>query len=168
MINRHGGRSGSWLTIGIGDSINKSSTDFMRRKLIIHMVLGYLCERRIATRRVRLDQIVQELFEAGYPSIVSMDRYHLKKRLKWAASVQQPSMIAGSTAKVLEILLNSLSAHCQSISEYLPEAAELEKKIDHIGNLILRGHKFVRHLARYADSFEGGKAIDISSDLEGL
>jgi len=133
---------------------------------LIHMVLGYLCERRIATRRLRLDQIVQELFEAGYQDPVSMDRYDLKKRLKWAASVQQPSMIAGSTAKVLDILLNSLSAHRQSISEYAPEDIGLAEKIDHIENLILRGYKFVQHLSQYADSFESGEATQFQSELK--
>lgn len=133
---------------------------------LMHMVLGYLSERRIATQRLRLDQIMQELLDAESQSPVSLDRFFLKKQLKWAADVQQPSMIAGSTAKVLDNLLKSLGAHHQSIRDCYSEDLGLNRKLDHIKTLIVRGQEFVAHLSQYAEAFERGETVQILSELK--
>ena len=113
---------------------------------LTHMVLGYIGERRTVTRRLRLDQIVQELFEATGGDPDCLDRYRLKKRLQYAATIQHPPMIAASTGKVLDLLLRRLEKHrleCRSLDLESPEVA---KKIHQIDGLITHGHHLVSQL----------------------
>lgn len=117
---------------------------------LIHMVLGYLGERRLAARRLRLNQIIQEFIDTGYHHPITMDRYRLKERLIWAATVQQPTMIAISIAKVLDILLRNLSHHRRTFSAISFNGLSIEKKLNYIDTMILKGQKLVEQLSLYA------------------
>jgi len=138
----------------IGIHLSKMEELIESSAFLIHMVLGYLCERRIAARRLRLDQIVQGLIEAGYHHSILGDRDGLRKRLQWAATIQKPSLIAGSTAKVLDILLRSLRGYRQDFGTIPIDDVGIERKMDHIDTMILKGQRLVDNLLLYAGDME--------------
>ena len=59
---------------------------------LIHMVLGYLGERRTVAKRIRLNQLISEIKSQAYStsSDDEGDQWNFEARLKWASRVQRP------------------------------------------------------------------------------
>ncbi|MDA8140281.1 MAG: ATP-binding protein [Desulfobacteraceae bacterium] len=117
---------------------------------MIHLVLGYLGERRTAAKRLRLNQLIAQI-HSELPEEKQLEaHWDFEARLKWAARVQRPRLIACSTARVLELLFNSIQAHAK-VMHASPEAgACIRKKIDTIDALVQRGLDLTHRLRLYA------------------
>lgn len=117
---------------------------------LIHMVLGYLSERRTVAKRVRLNQLITEMKSESNAFGGEEDPWNFEARLKWASRVQRPRLIAGSTARVLEVLFESIRNHCGAISVSGEEDNRLQKRLSTIIALVDRGLDIVRQMRHYA------------------
>jgi signal transduction histidine kinase len=117
---------------------------------MIHLVLGYLGERRTAAKRLRLNQLINQI-RAELPQEKQSDaHWDFEARLKWAARVQRPRLIACSTARVLELLFNSIHSHCKAMQHYPQAEAGVRNKVDILNTLVSRGLKLTHQLRLYA------------------
>ena len=117
---------------------------------LINMVFGYLGERREYARRARLDQIFQEIKGQDQASAYNLESHNLKKKLQLAGSVQEPQLVAGSVAKILNVLLQGLSTQRSKLAPHLPFDTIVQNKMDQIDALILRGQQIMHYLQTYA------------------
>ena len=117
---------------------------------LINMVFGYLGERREHARRARLDQIFQEIMGQDQAGAHKFKSHNLKKRLQRAATVQEPQVVAGSVAKILNVLLQGLSTQRSKMASPLPFDTLVQNKMDQIDALMLRGQQITNYLQIYA------------------
>ncbi len=121
---------------------------------LIHMVLGYLAERRIAIKSIWLNQLVTQIKNEISSSDKNDESWDFEERLKWASRVQRPCTIAGSMGRVLEMLLLSIQSQCKEIVIEGSCDAFIPEKLDAINALVLRGLAITRQLRFYAGNFE--------------
>ena len=120
---------------------------------LIHMVLGYLGERRTVAKQMRLNQLISEIRnETGLAAGID-DPWNFEARLKWASQVQQPRIIASSTARVLEVLFQGIEKHCKEIIALKDINAVTQKKLATIDVLVRRGLDITWKLRLYAGDF---------------
>ena len=124
---------------------------------LIHMVLGYLGERRTAAKRIRLNQLISEIKGGLAAGFSGNDPWNFEARLKWASRVQRPRMIASSTARVLEVLFQGIEAHCKDIMIEKAGFACIEKKLRTIDCLVTRGLEITNQLRLYAGDYKPRK-----------
>ena len=117
---------------------------------LIHMVLGFLSERRTVAKRIRLNQLISEMKCDGCTSLGEGDPWNFTARLKWASRVQRPRLIAGSTGRVLEVLFQSIGKHCRAILSPEEDDARFQKRLSTINILVDRGLDMVGQLLLYA------------------
>ena len=120
---------------------------------LIHMVLGFLGERRTVAKRIRLNQLISEMKCEGYATEGEEDPWNFEARLKWASRVQRPRLIAGSTARVLEVLFRSVGKHCCAIVSPNGDDLRLQRRLSTITTLVDRGLDIVNQLRMYAGDF---------------
>jgi signal transduction histidine kinase len=121
---------------------------------LIHMVLGYLAERRIAAKSIWLNQLVAQIKSEMSGSDKNDAPWDFEERLKWASLVQHPRTIAGSMAHVLEMLLVSIQSQCKEIVIEGSSDTSILERLDNINALALRGLETTRQLRLYAGHFE--------------
>ncbi len=121
---------------------------------LIHMVLGYLAERRIAIKSIWLSQLVTQIKNEISSSDKNEEPWDFEEKLKWASRVQRPCTIAGSMGRVLEMLLMSIQSQCDEIVIEGSCDASIPEKLDAINALVLRGLEITRQLRFYAGNFE--------------
>lgn len=120
---------------------------------LIHMVLGYLGERRTVAKQMRLNQLISEIRnETGLDNGID-DPWDFEARLKWASRVQRPRMIASSTARVLEVLFQGIEKHCREILALKDIDITNKKKLSTIDSLVERGLDITCKLRLYAGDF---------------
>ena len=124
---------------------------------LIHMVLGYLGERRTAAKRIRLNQLISEIKGGLAAGFNGNDPWNFEARLKWASRVQRPRMIASSTARVLEVLFQGIEAHCKDIMVEKAGFACIEKKLRIMDCLVTRGLEITNQLRLYAGDYKPRK-----------
>ncbi len=120
---------------------------------LIHMVLGFLSERRTVAKRIRLNQLISEMKCGSYASFGEGDPWNFEARLKWASRVQRPRLIAGSTGRVLEVLFQSIGKHCRAILSPEEVDAQLQKRLTTINVLVDRGLDMIGQLLLYAGDY---------------
>lgn len=104
-----------------------------------HMVLGYLGERRAVAKRLRLNQLLQELRLTpadGRPDDTASD---LEARLKNALRRQTPAVIAEAAARVMAWLFASLQQHLQVGAPAQPPTGPAREKWAVIAQLTAQG-----------------------------
>jgi signal transduction histidine kinase len=118
---------------------------------LIHMVMGYLGERRTSAKKIRLNQLISQISGLdGSDGKKDEAPWNLEARLKWASRIQQPRMIAGSAARVLEVLFKGIQAHCDNINSIRPTHTRIAEKMDRIATLVARGFGLIDQLRLYA------------------
>lgn len=121
---------------------------------LIHMVLGYLGERRRSAKKIRLKQLISEMKKEFPDSIIcEVDHWDFEKRLQWASRVQQPRMIAGSTARVLDVLLKGIDGHCRDLLQEKAKDQEILKRLNNIERLVVSGTAITDQLRFYSGEF---------------
>lgn len=136
---------------------------------LINLVLGYLGERRIIARRLRLNQLIaqvrSELPEDHAPDM-GMD---LERLLQWASRVQRPRIVASSTARVLDLLFKSIEFHCHEMRIHNGHNPEIQKKTNTIRELLLRGFAIIDRLRMYAaDRRPKMRRVGVPSLIKGV
>lgn len=121
---------------------------------LIHMVLGYLGERRIQAKRVRLNQLIAEIKAEIPGGTDGRDPWNFEARLKWASRVQRPRMIASSTAQVLEVLFQGINSYCRDVASEKAGEKCIQKKMDAINTLVARGLEMTQQLRLYSGDFK--------------
>jgi len=126
---------------------------------LIHMVLGYLGERRTIAKRIRLNQLIMEIKnEIQDCDGEKEDPWNFEARLKWASRVQRPRMIASSTARVLEVLFQGIGAHCRDIVVRKAGEKDISNKMENIATLVARGLQITHQLRLYAGDVKSSMA----------
>jgi signal transduction histidine kinase len=121
---------------------------------LIHMVLGYLAEQRLAEKSIWLSQLLAQINSETSSSDQNEVPWDFEERLKWASRVQHPSTIASSMARVLEVLLMSIQSHCKEIVIEESRDAFILEKLEAINALVLRGLEINRQLRLYSGNFK--------------
>ncbi|MBT8342123.1 MAG: hypothetical protein KJP07_19125 [Desulfatitalea sp.] len=117
---------------------------------LIHMVLGYLCERRGRVRKIRLNQLITEIRGNTQPSLTDVDSWNFEERLKWASRIQRPRMVAGSTARVLDALFHTIDSHCREMISISSRDHRISTRLTKVETLVHRGLTMTRQLRFYA------------------
>lgn len=126
---------------------------------LIHTVLGYLGERRYREKMIRLQQLLGQLREELPGSdAFKEDCWNFEERLRWVSRIQCPRMIAGSTARVLEVLFRGAEALCQKIDAKPIHCPDMEGKLSMIKHLVTRGLNLTNQLRMYSEEFDPDKA----------
>lgn len=126
---------------------------------LIHTVLGYLGERRYREKMIRLRQLLGQLREELPDSdAFNEDCWNFEERLRYVSRIQCPRMIAGSTARVLEVLFQGAEALCRKIDATPIHCPDMESKIATIKHLVIRGLNLTDQLRMYSEEFNPDKA----------
>jgi len=121
---------------------------------LIHMVLGYLGERRTVAKQIRLNQLISEIRSETGVAVGVDDPWNFEARLKWASRVQRPRMIASSTARVLEVLFRGIENHCKAILAQNLNDESILKKLATIDVLVARGLDITCKLRLYGGDYQ--------------
>lgn len=136
---------------------------------LIHLVLGYLGERRVVARRLRLNQLTAQVNKELPEDHTADMELDLERVLEWASRVQRPRVIAASTARVMGIFLKSIQFHCSEISNLNGHDPAVQKKGDTICKLVLRGLAITDRLDMYAaDARPNARRVGIQTMLKRL
>lgn len=117
----------------------------------IHLILGYLAERRTLAKRLRLIQMVSEM--AIYVPDADT-RKELLRQLQTNAALRRPQLVAENTSKIMDQLLHDIEALCNDMAFLDGPAAHLEEKVQKIEMLASRA----RELTQQLDFFAGREA----------
>lgn len=121
---------------------------------LIHMVLGYLSERLVEAKRMRLQQLFKEMKAEVPGSLNESDFWKLEERLQWASRSQNPRLIASSSARVLEVLFQEIQFFCQELASSKAGHRCIMDKLDAIEILAARGLELTQLLRWYAGDFK--------------
>ncbi len=117
---------------------------------LIHMVLGYLGERRTIAKRIRLDQMIEEI-KSDSPLQESEDFFlAFEEALNWASRIQSPPMVASSTARVFELLLQRIQSNSMNIMKATKDNPKIQKRLLAVDALVTRGLETTKKLRCYA------------------
>lgn len=118
--------------------------------LLIHSLFGYLAERRVATRHLRLVQLVQEINERIQGPDIAIDIKEIEKSLETALLNTRPTMVARGMTYVLDQLLHWIDSELQSALLEAPKEQDIIKRLHTIDTVLKRGFNLVRQLQLYA------------------
>jgi hypothetical protein len=114
--------------------------------LLIHSLFGYMAERRMATKHLRLVQLVQEINARIHNPEIALDIHEIEKGMERASFITRPSEVAESMAPVLDQLLRWIEGQLQSARAVTEKEVTVVKKLNTIDGLLKRGHQLVRQL----------------------
>lgn len=120
--------------------------------LLIHSLFGYLAERRVATRHLRLVQLVQEINERIQNPEIAIDIEAIEESMEHAFRETRPRAAASGMARVLAQLLIWIDGELQKALSVLPIVRSESKRLDTIQGVLKRGFDFVKQLELYAGS----------------
>lgn len=121
---------------------------------LTHTVLGYIGERRSLAKKIRLNQLLNQINQNIHVASYSEGLWDFEAALKWASCVQQPRMVAGSAARVLEVLFHEIQAHCLAFVPLKVHNKGIQDKLEMIDQLIRRGLDLTHQLRLYAADFK--------------
>ncbi len=125
---------------------------------LINMVLGYLGERRSMEKRVRLNQLIQEIKQAVRNSENDDDApYDFEALLKWASRVKNPRTVAGSTARILDVLFRGIQSHCGDTAIGMGKNGKIKTRLEIINTLVTKGLEMTLQVHRFAGEVEPKK-----------
>ena len=113
---------------------------------LIHVILGYMGERRKAAKSIRLNQLIKEvqgLTQVGDPVF---DILGLDTLMHWVSQANHPQSIALSIAWVIERLLSKIKIYRSAILNAAHNNRTLRKQLATIAVLVERGLMITRKL----------------------
>jgi hypothetical protein len=113
----------------------------------IHLILGYLAERRVVAKRLRLNQLVDAITLHVPDAVV---RKELVRQLQVNAALRRPRAIAGSTARILDHLMTGIEALCRDIDTGIDDYPKVKGRTSKINDLIAKGRAKILLLNYYA------------------
>jgi hypothetical protein len=120
----------------------------------IHLILGYLAERRVLAKRLRLNQLVGEITLHVPDDGV---RKELVRQLQINEALRRPRAIAGSTARILDHLLSGIETLCRGIDTGIDDHPKMKGRTTKIAELIGKGRKMTTLLHYYTGLKTGMK-----------
>jgi hypothetical protein len=125
---------------------------------LINMVLGYLGERRSMEKRVRLNQLIQEIKQAVRNNEGEDATYDFEALLKWASKVQNPHIVAGSTARILDVLFRGIQLHCGDTGiDTGGHNGKIGARLEIINTLVTKGLEMTLQVHQFAGNFSSKK-----------
>jgi hypothetical protein len=113
----------------------------------IHLILGYLAERRVSAKRLRLNQLVNKI--SLYVPDVAVQK-ELVRQLQVNAELRRPRSVAGSTARILDYLMHGIESLCREIDGGVTDHPKVKERIAKIDDLAIRGRRMTTLLHHYA------------------
>ncbi len=117
---------------------------------LIHIIFGYLAERRMVAKRLQLVQLIHEINACIQSHGGHMDIEKIETSMQWASRVQCPSLIAGNIARVLEQLFDWVEDHYQGILREDTGNKAIAERLASIDGMLQKGFKMTKQLKLYA------------------
>ena len=114
---------------------------------LIHLILGYLGERRSTIKMVRMHQLRDQI-DRYLPRNHGHER--LAGQIHWGKIARQPSLMAGGSARVIQVLLDGIDALRRSIVLDTLDDLDVQRRIGIIAALVQRGGLMTSQLLCYA------------------
>lgn len=136
---------------------------------LTHVIFGYLVERKMVTKRLRLVQLIHEINECiqSYGGLMDIDK--IEASMQWATRIRCPSLIAGRIARVLEQLFEGINGHYQSILMEADGQEEITKRLTSIDGLLAKGFHMTKQLKFYAgEAVTNPRCLNLNSLAERL
>ncbi|MEJ2040169.1 MAG: ATP-binding protein [Desulfosarcinaceae bacterium] len=114
---------------------------------LIQLILGYLGERRSAGKAIRLNHLVHQI---GCYLPDQQNTKALSGRLHWSAIAQQPRLMAGATAHIIEMLLSGIETFRRNIVLDTLEIPVIQQRIGIIAALVKKGEMITSQLMCYS------------------
>ena len=117
---------------------------------LINGVFGYLGERRIVAKKIRLNLLLQEINEC-----IPIDGQRVKRDIVQASragvsGVNYSALIGGSLARMLAQLTNHIQRHCVQISRQKQISKAIRTRLHTIDRLLKRAWQIIYQLEMYA------------------
>ena len=133
------------------DRVAQMETMIQEGAYLIQLILGYLGERRALGKAIRLHQLVSHM--ACYlPK--DEDHKHLAERLQKGTKAYQPRLIAGATARIIELLFKGIDTFRHSIVLETLDNPIIQQRIGIIAALLKKGDLITSQLRCYSGDIE--------------
>jgi signal transduction histidine kinase len=116
----------------------------------IQLILGYVAERRISTKRIRLKHLSEEIFQNKH-IVDAFDLNPLWAPLKSADSAFSPAWVAGILVYFLDRFLKKIAPECHAIAAYAKQA---QSRVEKIELLMQRGSSILKQLRLFAGELQ--------------
>lgn len=124
---------------------------------LIHVILGYMGERRKAVKRMRLNHLVKEVQALTRTGDPVFDFIGLDTLMQLLSQAKQAKSIASSTGWVLERLLKEIETYLNAISGSGQGHKALRKHLATINILVERGLLMTRKMRMYSGDIRSRK-----------
>ncbi len=118
--------------------------------LLIQSLFGYMAERRMETKHLRMVQLVQEIYDRIKNTQIEIDIPKIEKGMELASHIRHPAVVAQSMARVLDQLLHWINSHLQSIQKLPNQNLKVRRRLKIIKGIINQGFQTVQHLELYS------------------
>jgi signal transduction histidine kinase len=127
---------------------------------LIHLLFGYLIERRTTTKRLRLKQLIQEIKTYNNISGNDIDFATIETSVIELSKIRNKTQLVSCMARVIDQMLTMVQERRIFIDAQgsldTPKAELYLKKID---SLLMRGFKMIRKLDFYAETIAPQKKL---------
>jgi signal transduction histidine kinase len=135
------------------DSLKQIEGLIQNGSSLIHLLFGFLIERRTTTKRLRLDQLIQEIKTYNNITGNDIDSATIETSVIELSKIRNKTQLVSCMARVMDQMLtmvrekrNIFDAQCSFCS---PKAELYLKKID---SLLISGLQMIRKLDFYAET----------------
>ena len=114
---------------------------------LIHLILGYLAERRSQARCIKMNQLLNEIIRY-LPG--NHDRQALAGRLQWELTVSRSCLMAGAFARIIALLIKGIEAFRRNIALDTLDNPQIQQRIGIIAALLKKAEMIISQLLCYA------------------
>lgn len=120
---------------------------------LIHLLFGYLIERRTATKRLRLNQLIKEIKTYSKISGNEIDFEIIKTSVIELSKIQNKTQLASCMARVMDQMLTMVQEkHIFIETQDWSDSLRAESHLKNIDTLLMRGFLMIRKLDYYAET----------------
>jgi nitrogen-specific signal transduction histidine kinase len=132
---------------------------------LVHLIFGYVIERRADAKKLRLKQLVQEIQEYNDISGNDINLNLIETSISEIPRIENKTKLAACLSRIVNQMLTMVHSKCQFIKKDIP--LDLSKAEDHlkkIDAILERGFQMIRNLDYYAESIAPKKEkVDLKS-----
>lgn len=119
---------------------------------LIHLLFGYIVERRTAAKRLRLKQLIQEIKVYNKISGNEIDFAIIETSIIELSKIQNKVQLAACMAGVIDQMLTLVQNKRFLIEKEILDSPKAEDHLEKIDALLKRGFQMVRNLDYYAEA----------------
>lgn len=132
--------------------VNQIETIIQNGSKILHILFGYIVERRSLAKKIRLKQLIQEIDAYNQISGNQIAFRDVVKSLRVISKIQNKVQITSFIIPIMDRIIKLIGEKCvlidQNNFELKPKA---KSQLSNIEELLKRGYKLILNLKYYAD-----------------